>query len=205
MQKALDQGCVYFHGRDKNFRPFLIVKVIVFQAMKSEFTSIDSIMVGIVAFEYFLEHLAIKGRIENINIVLDCKDLNVFTAPYRIIIDLLGAIQSQFKCICKSIFCLNSPSTFSILYNGVKAFLQDHTKSKLQIYSESTSENLLKMAMPHQIEKKYGGTAQDVESKFWPAIMPSNDFGVDKSLVENFVHESKYRGSGKPSIKQIKK
>ena len=63
------------------------------------------------------------------------------------------------------------------------------------------SENLLKMAMPHQIEKKYGGTAQDVESNFWPAMMPSNDFGVDKSLIENFVHESKYRGSGKPSIK----
>lgn len=91
--------------------------------MKSEFTSIDTVYLGIIAFEYFLHHMAVKGRIENINIILDCKDLNVFSAPYMIIKDLLGAIQSQFKCICKSIFVLNSPSTFSILYNGVKAFL----------------------------------------------------------------------------------
>ena len=60
--------------------------------MKSEFTSMDSIMVGIIAFEYFLEKLAVRGRIENINILLDCKELNVFSAPYMLIKDLLGAI-----------------------------------------------------------------------------------------------------------------
>ena len=47
---------------------------------------------GIIAFEYFLEKLAVKGRIENINIVLDSTDLNVFSAPYMLIKDMLGAM-----------------------------------------------------------------------------------------------------------------
>lgn len=34
--------------------------------------------------------------------------------------------------------------------------------------------------------------------------MPSNDFGVDKSLIENNVHASYYKGSGKQSIKKPK-
>ena len=52
------------------------------------------------------------------------------------------------------------------------------------------------MALPHQIEKKYGGTAPDRLNKYWPAIVPSDNYGHDKSMVENFVHASSYKGSG---------
>lgn len=58
------------------------------------------------------------------------------------------------------------------------------------------------MALPHQIEKKYGGSAADISTNFWPAIIPSSNYGHDKSLVENFIHASSYMGSGLETMKK---
>ena len=188
VEKALQKGTVYIHGRDKRFRPFMIVKVKHFQQMKADFTNLDTIILGIIAFEYFKYHLAVPGKIENINLILDCQDMNVFTAPYMRIKVLLQAIQSQFKCICKTIFVLNSPATFSIFYNGVKGFINEMVRSKIQIHSTNTCDQLLDIALPEQIEQKYGGTSPNLSLNFWPATMPSFNFGVDQSLLQQDEH-----------------
>ena len=44
---------------------------------------------------------------------------------------------------------------------------------------------------PNQLELKYGGKAPNVETNFWPPIMPDIDVGCDpeKILSEDKYHE----------------
>jgi hypothetical protein len=35
VHKAMQKGCIYLHGRDRKFRPFMIVKCEIFEQMKS--------------------------------------------------------------------------------------------------------------------------------------------------------------------------
>ena len=50
--------------------------------------------------------------------------------------------------------------------------------------ASNTCPELMELAIPEQLEMRYGGTAPDKNDKFWPATMPTNEYGVDKSLIE---------------------
>jgi len=87
-------------------------------------TNEDLITACLYAVEFAYSRMFIKGKIENCTMINDCKDLNVFTFPYGMLKALLGALNTNFKGFTRSGFILNSPATFSVLFNAV-SFLMD--------------------------------------------------------------------------------
>lgn len=53
----------------------------------------------------------------------------------------------------------------------VKGFLEEHTQRKIQILSKAIPSNLFVHANKEQIEKKYGGTAVDLQGIYWYDII----------------------------------
>jgi hypothetical protein len=74
---------------------------------------------------------------------------------------------------------MNVTYLFNVVWSTIKGFLEEHTKRKIQITNQSTIEELLALFAPNQLEIRYGGTAQNVEGKFWPPIMPDKNVDVD--------------------------
>ena len=120
----LQEGLVYFHGRDRNYRPLLHINTTMLTSIET--TNEDLITACLYAVEFAIKYMFIKGKIENCTMINDCKDLNVLTFPYGMLKALLGALNTNFKGFTRSGFILNSPATFSVLYNAV-SFMMDET------------------------------------------------------------------------------
>jgi hypothetical protein len=54
-------------------------------------------------------------------------------------------------------------------------FMEHDTKVKFKFFFRKDPPELLSMVHPSQLEKKFGGTADDVPY-YWPPIMPSYEF-----------------------------
>ena len=56
-----------------------------------------------------------SGRIENFNLIIDCKGIGVFNAPYLLLKPVLKILQEYGKCKIKAIFCVNTEVGFSVM------------------------------------------------------------------------------------------
>jgi hypothetical protein len=85
-------------------------------------------------------------------------------------------------------FILNTTFAINVAWKVIQAFLKPHTKKKISLTSKSTDKELFELAHGSQVEEKFGGEAENVES-FWPPIMPSNNYDHDE---DNLVSDKEY-------------
>ena len=132
------------------------------------------------------KYCLIPGAIENTLIIVDCKDLGVWSMPYRMIKAVIGTVQMAYKARSRAVFCLNAPSSFSAVWNVVKYVLDEITTSKVQISSTNTCELLQEIVHPDQLEEKFGGNQPDRSEtgNYWPPNFPNENFGFDESRIE---------------------
>ena len=89
--ELINQGLIYIHGRDKNFRPIVLVNALKLTQKKwlQEHHLINLI---VLLYSYMDEFMLVEGRIENFILIIDCNDISLFNAPYAMIKNVLGAI-----------------------------------------------------------------------------------------------------------------
>ena len=90
--KLLKDGVLYIYGRDKCFRPLVYVNAGKIDAIKKQYTSEDFISLGFLIFEFLESFMSVRGRIENLILIIDCLNINVFTAPYSMLKALMTTI-----------------------------------------------------------------------------------------------------------------
>ena len=82
------------------------------------------------------------GSVENCLMIFDMNNLNVFNAPYKMIKDHIVSLTSIYKNGSRSLFVLNTPKTFSVLWNVVSYVVNDMTRAKMSIVSQNTCKLL---------------------------------------------------------------
>ena len=151
-------------------------------------------MVGfiILLFEYLDKNMLVEGRIENVIIIVDCLNISIFNAPYGMLKSVLGTIQGIYKCKARAIFCINVPTSFSVLWNTVRYFIDGNTAQKVQIVYENTCPELQSMVLPEQLQQQFGGTADNKTDIFWPPECPTKNFGHKVDQIEKAVSKPKH-------------
>ena len=79
VRAVLSRGGIYSLGRDQNMRPLIVINVKRMDFGKIEIELLKRCFV--VLIEYVLERLMIPGQVENWNILLDLKDMGIFSIP----------------------------------------------------------------------------------------------------------------------------
>jgi len=90
MFKIMNCGGLYIYGRDKNLRPIVICDIQKLLENKNLFGSekkgqSDLINVCLFMLEWMEHFMFVQGRIENFILIIDCKGVGVFNAPYLIL------------------------------------------------------------------------------------------------------------------------
>lgn len=75
--------------------------------------------------------MLIPGHIENFIMMVDCLNLGVWNMPYGMIKSVIQTLQSQYKCMSRIIYVLNSPSTFSVVWKVVRNAIDTNTAKKV--------------------------------------------------------------------------
>ena len=66
--------------------------------------------------EWMEQYMFVKGRIENFLLIVDCKGIGVFKAPYSIFSQVIKVVQEYAKCKIKAAFCVNTEVGFGMIW-----------------------------------------------------------------------------------------
>jgi len=182
-KRLLSNGLLYIHGRDKSFRPILIFRTSVLTEL-SEREYPDAMDAMMFVILYTINHLLVPGKVENYNVISDMGDSPVLKVPVKFCIEMARIFQTHFKC--RAHLCIALRATFGIktIWKLISPFVDEKIRSKIVISSEETDEILSNTVHPSQLERKYGGEAENLTC-FWPPRFRSNTFGHNPCLIQS--------------------
>ena len=124
----------------------------------------------------------LPGQIENYTIICDANKLGVTEIPKSTLGKVVDCLSKGYRYRSKRIFVLNTTFGIKMAWKVIEGFMAVHMNNKMKLSDKNTDKELLAMFHPSQLERKYGGQADNV-TQYWPPIMPSNEYGHDDDLV----------------------
>mmetsp|Transcript_37466 Transcript_37466/g.27619 ORF Transcript_37466/g.27619 Transcript_37466/m.27619 type:complete len:168 (-) Transcript_37466:105-608(-) len=143
--------------------------------------------------EFVIRKMMLPGQIESWIVLIDFGKLSLFQIPYKNLKGIIGMLQSQYRCRSAKIFILNISTAFSVIWNTVKGFIEEHTKKKMTITKQHTDAEMWEYFHPLQVPVRYGGEGAD-RPAVWPPRIQSlhNGFDPEKQMNRHdFIQFSK--------------
>jgi hypothetical protein len=191
-KEILNSGFIYVHGRDHRFRPLIVLNTAIYLKNTNKYSIEEMIYSLIYFFEYMVQHLLIPGQVENWSIICDVSKFSVIIIPKELKM-ILGTLSSNYRCRLFSMYILNLPFLLSLIWKAVKIMLNPTTERKIRILNGKDCDQLWNVINKTQIEKKFGGTAENIDNHYFPPIFPSHHyFSQDDDPDQILVSEEKY-------------
>ena len=135
-----------------------------------------------------MDTLLVPGKWENWQVILDLESLAVFKLPIKFSIKFLELSQEHEKWRTCCFFLVNVTFAIRAFYRIVSPFLDNKIKEKLIMSKDNTHPKILELIHPSQVEKKYGGEAENLEC-YWPPKYISDEYGHDPNYVKDSIQE----------------
>lgn len=190
-EQLIHSGFMYVHGRDKQFRPLIVINPKALTPFKSYGTDVvgeEIIKWCIFIIEYIKENLFLPGQIENYVVIIDVNKMGITEIPKAALGKVIDWLSKGYRYRTKRMFVLNTTFSLRIGWKVMESFMAEHTKKKMSLSDTNTTKDLELMFDSSQLEEKYGGSASNC-TKFWPPWMPSDEYGHDE---DDLVSESEY-------------
>merc|ERR1712146_432896 len=153
------------------------------------FTKDSAVKMVLFVLEYAVRFLPVPGRVENWILIVDLDNVGVSYAN-----STNRDIGKNCAVLLEQVYCgrnyqtkiLSLPWVIKAVVNG---FIPEDKKEKVQFLGAAeAAENLMTLFEPHQLEKRYGGTAPDLRPeetypfRFFPNCTGKASATGDKSL-----------------------
>ena len=184
--EILHRGLYYNHGRDRCFRPIMIFRSKIMTDSHIDFE--EAINATFYSARYAITNLLAPGKVENWWLVIDLDNLALSKIPFKFNKRFLHLGQTHLKWRGRRVTLLNVTFGVRLLYKILSPFIDDRIKSKLTMCKENTHHDLQELIHPSQLERKYGGEAEDLED-YWPPRIISDEYGHDPNLINEEIAE----------------
>jgi hypothetical protein len=158
----LRKGFIYWHGRDRKCRPCLVIRLEHLGEMAAD--KERAVRIVMFTLEYALRFAMVPGRVENWVVIIDLANVMRTISPLRIgsMASTAAAIGTTLeKVYCGRMVWLKIVNMPGGLARVVDSIIPTEKKDKVSFPSDAAAE-LLEQMEPHQLERRYGGTAPDV-------------------------------------------
>ena len=194
IREILSSGLIYMHGLDCNYRP--IICIIVSRFVKiMDLYPIENFIFAIYFFvNYLMKHIFIPGQVENWVMIADLSNVSFWKPPTKIL-KIFNFLQNKYLCRLCSLYIYGMNYILSVCWKIVKKLIDERTAQKFNFISGQDDINNLVLSKihPSQLEKKFGGGAEDVgEELDFPFILPSNEYQIDDRNEDQIVTEEEY-------------
>ena len=149
MFELLNRGFMYICGRDKCYRPVMVLKMAVFNELNKGATTLstDEVIASILLTCFFArKYMMIDGRIENQYLVVD------LAGNYKVALGTLKPILKFFPMVNKgrfrAFYVVNCPMTINFLWDTIKYFLDEITQRKVQFSKTANIPDMHKLIAP---------------------------------------------------------
>ena len=165
IKDILCSGVIYGYKRDKRMRPVIIVDCQKILAMQDK---IDEV---VMATTYFLDHVInkamIPGKIESWTTIFDLRDVGTMQMTNKNIQKVVKVMQKNYPGRLFKFYGVEVGLLFRGMWAIVHQFVDDFTKTKMSVYGTDYGQNLMEVIPAGNLEKKYGGEADNV-THYWP-------------------------------------
>lgn len=174
ISEILNSGFIYMYGRDKRFRPVIILDPKIYIKNEKKYSFTEWLQAIIYFMEYLIKWLVISGQLENWIIITDLRDVSLFSLPSDIK-EFLKVMQSNYRARLYINYIIGMNFILRGIWAIVKTWLDPETNKKIQILGSTEFDPLFKQINPSQIEKKFNGLADNLTNDFFPPHRPLND------------------------------
>jgi len=187
----LKRGAIYWHGRDANLRPLLVIRVERLDALDDK--RIERLLCF--CFEYFLKYLCVAGRVENWILLIDCEGKGVSNFPTTTLQTVMATMNTRYRGRLYRLLVVNIPTWMGWLSSWVTSLVPATSAKKMKVLGSDFKKTMREIFSSHQIEARYGGTAPDLLRDFYPFRFFKGPFQPEsKSTVVNispleYLHE----------------
>ena len=127
---------------------------------------------------YMIDQLFVREKVENWIFVSDLGGLSLSKIPTKHLKKFMLEAQEFLKCRLRKFFYFNTTFGLRAIFAIISPFLDKVVREKTCLKKGMTDPQLLKFAHPSQIEKKFGGEAENL-TEFWPPVCPSTEYSHD--------------------------
>ena len=157
---------IYTLGRDKEFRPVVIVDIAKINQNTGNFEKIiDSCHF---LFDYIKLNLLVPGKIESWIIIIDCRGVSSGDISKRKINQLAKDMGKLYPCRLEAMYIIQLPKFLQILWKFIMIFMDKSTSDKIKILGSNFSEVIREKIDLSQLENKFGGLLRDMIRQFFP-------------------------------------
>lgn len=171
MLDDLKKGFLYFCGRDAGLRPALVMR----PSRCPPGMACDQFgRLFVFCMEYFLRYMMIPGKVENIVVIVDLKDLSYSQLPpVAAVLELKDVLVKQDAGRVFCFYVCNLPFIVRAGVSVVQAAMTEKQRQKMRFVSD-LSELQGDFAL-NQLESDLGGT-RELETNFFPFPLPPGPF-----------------------------
>lgn len=180
IKEILNSGFIYIHGRDNRFRPVIFLNPGRYNKEKYKIENYQKTVKYFM--EYISNNLILPGHLESWNIVVDCSEIQITKIPF----DLKGLfefIKGVYRCRLYKLYIVNMGMVFTMCWNIARMVIGGTIEAKATKVdsNDGSYDKLFERINRKQIEKKYGGEAEDLkEGEYFPV-----KFKCDEYFSEN--------------------
>jgi len=171
----LKSGIVYFVGRDSSLRPTLVVRLARMPRAWYEHDTRTMTRLLVFCMEYFLRYMAVPGRVEVINIIVDFQGLglNRFRSYLGALGEMYSILLRHYPIRVHKFYLCNYPWMFQQMI-GILNGMLPHRQSQKMVLSQKCRELQSEFA-PHHLERDLGGTRPTLQT-FFPFPLQAGPF-----------------------------
>lgn len=167
MMFALDNGLIYQLGRDFHYFPIVILNLSKLNAVfENKKALLDATLYLLILVR---EVMCLPYHVERWNMLIDCSSIAYAHGQLNFLTDLQDLIRTNFPKTVERIFMFNCKVTEE-LGKKFRPF-PPGADSKRQVFIQNKFDiTLFKYISPEQLEKRFGGTIDDIQGDFYPPM-----------------------------------
>lgn len=155
----LRSGFMYWHGRDRKQRPILVVQTAF---LNSDLKPSDIVRLVSFTLEWMIQYGLVPGRVENWTVLVDLQKTGLRSFSVETVRTLVTTLHMNYRFRNTKVLIVNCPWIGTSIYKMISGILPADTKDKVTFCSGSDTQKLLEEIVEmRQLEKKFGGTAED--------------------------------------------
>ena len=162
----IQNGCFYVHGRDRQFRPVIVLDVR--KLMQLRLTPEQTLRMNFYLLEHIRDNLLVLGKVETWDILMDLDSVPLKEIPMKALKTMMKSLTISYACCLYRTYVLNPSPVVGTIWNIVKLFLHSETRQKVRFINGPDKSEMLELIDPSQLEVKYGGQQPNAEPPFFP-------------------------------------
>ncbi|EAR86555.2 CRAL TRIO domain protein (macronuclear) [Tetrahymena thermophila SB210] len=166
-KKLLESGFVYLLGRDKQYRPVVVLDCTKINVKKQGEKNVMRALC--VLQDMIKKYMFVNYHIENWVFIIDTGGMGLFDLPINALKMIIGAMSINYCACMDKVFILNPSFGLNASWSVVSAMMDHESAEKITMLKKDKYPKILEKIPAEMLEQKFGGKVPNV-TQFWPPV-----------------------------------